>query len=124
MIRPALLSGTVYQYSATVIDDPPPPGTELLAIDVVSGGPRVRLRISNVLANDILRISRGAADALATSIQEARMTESTELLLESLRDRLAYAEAVIRLSERGMGGQRAADAVEGSPFDDNPRSSR
>lgn len=87
----------------------------MLAIDVVSGGPRVRMRISNVLANDILRISRGAADALAASIQGARMTESAELLLESLRDRLTYIEWVIRLAEGARARDRDGTVCYGSP---------
>lgn len=84
-----------------------PAGAELLALDVVSGGPRDRLRIANLLANDILRISSGLADAIAFMIvnQQGRAHDLNNKF-QGLRDRLAMAQSVLQLIDQHFDARR------------------
>ncbi|ULQ48385.1 hypothetical protein JN531_017275 (plasmid) [Flagellatimonas centrodinii] len=84
-----------------------PPGAELLAIDVVNGGPRDRLRIANLLANDILRISSGLADAIAFKIVNERgRAEELDNKFLGLRNRLDMAQSVLQLIDLHVDAKR------------------
>lgn len=93
----------VFVYSATMAVDPTPPpsGATLFAIDLVYGEPRVRLRVASVLANDILRIGTGLADAAAKALLDG-LSPAKELAIkiEGLRNRIDMLEAVAAIAEK------------------------
>lgn len=80
---------------------PPPPGADLLAEKIRQGGPRDRLGVAQMLANDILRISAGVADHVSHVIANERGYADLQWAVTGLQERLAMALAVVSLLKEG-----------------------